>query len=93
MRERPIGLTNRTWILGFASPDKGMHPHPQPFSPVVEKGRGEGSKHQARSVPLPLGEGEGRLLALGFPMPAPTYNPIFFLVTRVGMASRGLSGQ
>jgi hypothetical protein len=70
-----------------------MPPHPQPFSHVVEKGRGAGSKHQARSVPLPLGEGEGRLLALGFPMPAPTYNPIFFLVTRVGMASRGLSGQ
>ena len=59
----------------------------------LKKGEEEGANTRLARFPLPLGEGEGRLLELGFPMPAPTYSPIFFLVTLVGMASSGLSGQ
>ena len=53
----------------------------------------KGANTKLDRFPLPLGEGQGRLLELGFAMPAPTYSPIFFLVTLVGMASSGLSGQ
>ncbi|MBC8673936.1 hypothetical protein H2136_07860 [Aeromonas hydrophila] len=57
--------------------------------------RGEGSKHQPRSVPSPSGRGPGKVICWSRAtlFPAPTYIPIFFLVTLVGIASSGLSGQ